>query len=311
MAQISLKPSDFELIRELGRGGMAVVHEALHKQSAMRYAIKSIDKYQLGAREWENLQREVEIMRGLDHGNVLKMHAMFQSPSQYHLVLDLMPGGELFHHIVARGSFAETDAREIVGQILSGVAYLHANGIAHRDLKPENLLINAVGGVVISDFGLSKYFARGQLLTTRCGTPAYVAPEVIVGDTYSTAVDLWSVGVITYVLLSGVAPFYGDDEEMFAQITAGKLDFPADLFGHVSLPAVAFIRRLLQVEAAARPSAAEALVDPWFRGGNISTVDYSGNLRESMNSYIMARQERCAGASSCDLTASDAMMSDC
>merc|ERR1712000_490952 len=133
-------------------------------------------------------------MQKLNHPNVIHMHSIFQSPQQYHIVLDYISGGELFYQLTERGHFSEFDAREIVTQIIYGVAYLHKNGIAHRDLKPENLLCKEDGTVIISDFGLSKYFERGQLLTTRCGTPGYAAPEVILGEPYTTKVDIWAIG---------------------------------------------------------------------------------------------------------------------
>ena len=145
-----------------------------------------------------------------------------------------MSQGELFTQITERGSFSEADAREIIHQILEGLSYLHDNGIAHRDLKPENLLCSEDGTVVISDFGLSKYFERGQLLKTRCGTIGYTAPEIVNGEPYTPKVDLWAVGVITYILLSGIAPFYGNEVQIFDQIAQCQYDFPPVYFDHIS-----------------------------------------------------------------------------
>lgn len=145
-----------------------------------------------------------------------------------------MSQGELFTQIVERGSFSEADAREIIHQILDGLHYLHENGIVHRDLKPENLLCSDNGSVVISDFGLSKFFERGQLLHTRCGTIGYTAPEIVLGESYSPKVDLWAVGVVTYILLSGIAPFFGHEHQVFEQISRCDYDFPTQYFGHIS-----------------------------------------------------------------------------
>lgn len=145
-------------------------------------------------------------------------------------------GGELFEHIVTKGTYSERDAATIIRQILKAVVYMHSNGIAHRDLKPENLLIMGDENEIIkvSDFGLSKDFNM-ETLRTSCGTPDYVAPEVLLGMPYDNSVDIWSVGVIAYVLLCGFPPFYGrDEQEVFSKILKAEYSFPSPDWDDIS-----------------------------------------------------------------------------
>eukprot|EP01095_Lingulamoeba_sp_RSL-Kostka_P009357 TRINITY_DN3231_c0_g1_i1.p1 TRINITY_DN3231_c0_g1~~TRINITY_DN3231_c0_g1_i1.p1 ORF type:complete len:324 (+),score=92.95 TRINITY_DN3231_c0_g1_i1:96-1067(+) len=284
--EFEINPDDLELMREIGRGGTATVYEAVHKPSGVHYAVKSINKLRLGKIEWNNLQREVDIMRNLSHPNVLKMHSIFQTPDQYHLILDYMSQGELLNQIFNQGKFTESDAQSIVKQILEGVAYLHENGICHRDLKLENLLCSEKGDVVISDFGLSKFFGRGQLLKTRCGTVGYCAPEVVVGDIYTDAVDIWAIGVITYILLSGEPPFYGSDQQVFDQILELEIPFPDKSFEHISTDAKEFICSLLTT-AEERPTARQCLELSWLQSDIIEDDNsFSIYLNGSLDAFL-------------------------
>lgn len=259
---MELEPSKFRILREIGKGGTSVVYQAEYEDGRY-FAVKSIERNKLTERDWENLQREADIMRRVDHPNVLKLFNIFENDDHYHFVLEYMPHGELFDHIIARGRYTEADAREIIKQILLGIEYLHANGIAHRDLKPENILIGD-NRVVICDFGLSKFFDRGQLLLTQCGTPGYVSPEVVSGDVYTNAVDLWTIGVITYILVSGIPPFDGHDDEVCDRIVNGRYTFPERHFAHCSDMVKHFIQSLLRVNPDDRPTATQMLSHPWI-----------------------------------------------
>lgn len=175
-------------------------------------------------------------------------------------------GGELFDKIVQRGQYSEADAAVLVAQILGAVAYMHSHGVAHRDLKPENLLCaeDQELYIRIADFGLSRMCASGEDMETICGTPDYLAPEVLECKPYTMAVDLWSVGVITYTLLCGFTPFFGDTHrELFQRILSLDYDFPEPEWTAISPEAKDFIRMLL-VHESQRPTAAQAMMHPWL-----------------------------------------------
>jgi len=278
----------YKVGKELGRGGMSVVYEGLDMKQNTRWAIKFIDKKVVD--DLEVLQREISIMKSLSHKNVLQLREVFETPEQIQLVTELVGGGELFEKIVEVGSYSETDAANIVLQVVEGVKYLHDNGVAHRDLKPENLL---VGGeeedeIKIADFGLSKSFGSDQSLKTSCGTPDYVAPEVLRGEVYDKSVDLWSVGVITYILLCGFPPFWGESQgELFDKILSVDYEFPDPEWTNVSSKAKDFVKSLLVKDPKERFTAAQCLEHPWLReskGGDKSkqlrSLDSVRNLKE-------------------------------
>eukprot|EP01094_Clydonella_sp_ATCC50884_P024256 TRINITY_DN6029_c0_g1_i2.p1 TRINITY_DN6029_c0_g1~~TRINITY_DN6029_c0_g1_i2.p1 ORF type:complete len:222 (+),score=33.40 TRINITY_DN6029_c0_g1_i2:641-1306(+) len=195
-----------------------------------------------------------------------------------------MDGGALMPHLLQRESFTELEARDIIRQVLSGVAYMHSHSVAHRDLKPENLLVElSTGRVVISDFGLSKSY-HSDLLSTACGTHGYVAPEIVEGNVvYTNRVDIWAVGVITFLLVYGRPPFTGTEEQMCINIVRGNFSFPEN---RALSPLVKdFITRLLMVDPDMRPSAQEALAHEWL---NCPEAMLAGNNDLSISSELYA-----------------------
>lgn len=255
----------YDVGRELGRGGFSVVKEATRRTTKEVFAVKIIEKNQ-AADELQLLQREIDIMHKLRHPNIISLEEVFDEPENIYLVLELVTGGELFDQIVSRGMYSERDAANIVRQILEAVAYMHENGIAHRDLKPENLLLSGTNSdvVKVTDFGLSKDFGTGTLRTS-CGTPDYVAPEVLKGQPYDNSVDIWSIGVITYILLCGFPPFYGNtDPQIFEKILKAQYDFPSPDWDNVSDDAKQFISAILKLDPNTRPSALDCLEAPWI-----------------------------------------------
>jgi len=186
--------------------------------------------------------------------------------------MELVIGKELFDKIVEKGQYSEKDASNIVRQIVSAVEYLHQNGIAHRDLKPENLLSagddeNEV--IKIADFGFSKQFGEEKLVTS-CGSPGYVAPEVLTSESYDKSVDMWSVGVIIYILLCGYPPFYADNAPaLFKKIMDVKYDFEDPSWDDVSEAAKNLIRHLLVKDPSKRYTAKQCLNDPWVSGSTV------------------------------------------
>ena len=268
---------DYELGRVLGRGHFATVREAVCRADGRAAAVKIIEKARAttaSRRPGASLRDEAQILLDVHHANIVAVRGVYETARYYYIVLELVTGGELFDRIVAAGHFAEPAARRVAAQVLDALAYLHARGIAHRDLKPENILISGDNGgleVKITDFGLSRVVDEGSFMRTMVGTPAYVAPEVLDSRGsagYTPAVDLWSLGVITYVMLCGFQPFNAPDTDtLFRHIRAGAFDFPDPYWAAVSPRAKDFVRALMTVDPAARLTAVQALQHPWIRDG--------------------------------------------
>jgi len=260
----------YELGEEIGRGGFSVVFEAKDKQTGQRVAIKCVQlAVQADDEAMVALKREIRIMKKVSHPNILKLYEVFVEDDSFYLVMELVPGKELFERIIDRGQYSEKHASNIIRQIVSAVEYLHSNGIAHRDLKPENLLSSGDDDnevIKIIDFGLSKKFGDEQLVTS-VGSPGYVAPEVLTAESYDKSVDMWSVGVILYILLCGFPPFFADTStELFKKIIDVKYDFDDPAWDDVSDAPKDIIRRLLVKEPSERLTAKQLLDHPWVKG---------------------------------------------
>ncbi|GAM25721.1 hypothetical protein SAMD00019534_088960 [Acytostelium subglobosum LB1] len=247
---------------EIGRGAFSVVRVATHQVTGERVAVKSINTKFI---KNKLLRREIEIMKKVgDHPNILKLYEVYETKKQLHLILELVTGGELFEKIVQRGEYSEQDAAKIVKQIVSAVGHLHANGIAHRDLKPQNLLCAGEDGddIRVADFGLSKIFGEGDRLETCCGSPEYVAPEVLECKPYDKACDLWSVGVITYVLLTGCFPFWDKNNAvLYEKIRNVDYGWPKGF--EVSDEAKDLVSHLIERNPERRYTIEQCLAHPW------------------------------------------------
>lgn len=189
---------------ELGAGSFAVVKSAINKKTGELVAVKIINRKEMEEDDEVALQSEIEILSNLDHPNVVKMYEVFDEADFMYIVLECMTGGELFDRIVEKESYSEREAADTILPIVDSIRYCHENGIIHRDLKPENLLYetkeeNSV--IKISDFGLARFLPSDVFATTACGTPGYVAPEILGGKGYGAPVDVWSIGITLYILL--------------------------------------------------------------------------------------------------------------
>ncbi|CAH1731377.1 unnamed protein product [Aphis gossypii] len=265
----------------LGTGAFSEVRLAVSKERPNEmYAVKIIDKKALKGKE-DSLDNEIKVLRRLTHPNIVQLLETFEDKSKVYLIMELVTGGELFDRIVQKGSYTEKDAAHLIRQVLGAVDYMHEQGVVHRDLKPENLLYYSTDDdskIMISDFGLSKIEDSG-VMATACGTPGYVAPEVLAQKPYGKAVDVWSIGVISYILLCGYPPFYDEnDANLFAQILKGEFEFDSPYWDDISDSAKNFIRQLMCVDADKRYTCREALAHPWISGNAASSKNIHGTV---------------------------------
>ncbi|XP_044141938.1 calcium/calmodulin-dependent protein kinase type 1G [Bufo gargarizans] len=257
----------FVFMEVLGSGAFSEVFLVKHRATGHHYALKCIKKVN-SARD-RSLENEIAVLKKIKHDNIVTLEDIYESSSHFYLVMQLVSGGELFDRILERGVYTEKDASTVIRQVLSAVKYLHDNGIVHRDLKPENLLYltpDENAKIMITDFGLSKMEESG-IMSTACGTPGYVAPEVLAQKPYSKAVDCWSIGVITYILLCGYPPFYEETEsKLFEKIKDGSYEFESPFWDDISKSAKDFIGCLLEKDPKRRYNCESALKHPWIAG---------------------------------------------
>lgn len=269
----------------LGTGAFSVVRVAESKERPGQLnAVKIIDKKALKGKE-DSLENEIKVLRRLKHHNIVQLLETFEDKTKVYLIMELVTGGELFDRIVEKGSYTEKDAAGLIRQVLEAVHYMHEQGVVHRDLKPENLLYysqDEESKIMISDFGLSKMEDSG-IMATACGTPGYVAPEVLAQKPYGKAVDVWSIGVISYILLCGYPPFYDEnDANLFAQILKGEFEFDSPYWDEISDSAKDFIRQMMCVNVDKRFSCKQALGHPWISGNAASNKNIHGTVSEQL-----------------------------
>ncbi|OSX74149.1 hypothetical protein BU14_0306s0027 [Porphyra umbilicalis] len=295
---------DYYIVGEvLGEGSFAKVHRGVDRETGEEVAIKIVSKAGYTARELEYVVREVAIMRELDHPNVVTTYDIFETVTHLHLVIELCEGGELFDIVADHGHLSERNASHVMRSIVSGIEYLHSQGICHRDIKPENILVKSKTWpleVKLADFGLANFVEAETALSpgsssssasvdpaairpmaTVIGTPGYVAPEVIKRTPYGPPVDMWAAGVVLYIILSGKMPFFGrTDAECMSRIANAKYALPAREWGRISPDAISLLRGLLQLNADKRLTAAAAMQHAWLADpAALSTEPLDNNLR--------------------------------
>ncbi|XP_031978632.1 death-associated protein kinase 2 isoform X3 [Corvus moneduloides] len=263
----------YEIGEELGSGQFAIVKKCREKSTGVEYAAKFIKKRQSRASRrgvsQEEIEREVSILQQILHANIVKLHDIYENKTDVVLILELVSGGELFDFLAQKESLSEEEATRFIKQILDGVNYLHSKKIAHFDLKPENIMLLdkniPIPRIKLIDFGLAHKIEDGVEFKNIFGTPEFVAPEIVNYEPLGLAADMWSIGVITYILLSGASPFLGETkQETLANITAVNYDFDEEFFSNTSDLAKDFIQKLLVKDTRKRLTIQEALSHPWI-----------------------------------------------
>ncbi|XP_020805636.1 MAP/microtubule affinity-regulating kinase 3 isoform X14 [Drosophila serrata] len=255
----------YKLIKTIGKGNFAKVKLAKHLPTGKEVAIKIIDKTQLNSGSLQKLFREVRIMKMLDHPNIVKLFQVIETEKTLYLIMEYASGGEVFDYLVLHGRMKEKEARVKFRQIVSAVQYCHQKRIIHRDLKAENLLLDSELNIKIADFGFSNEFTPGSKLDTFCGSPPYAAPELFQGKKYDgPEVDVWSLGVILYTLVSGSLPFDGSTlRELRERVLRGKYRIPF----YMSTDCENLLRKFLVLNPAKRASLETIMGDKWMNMG--------------------------------------------
>ncbi|XP_053354967.1 death-associated protein kinase 3 [Clarias gariepinus] len=282
----------YEMGEELGSGQFAIVRKCREKSTDAEYAAKFIKKRRLSSSRRgvsrEEIEREVNILREIQHSNIITLHDIFENKTDVILILELVSGGELFDFLAEKESLSEEEATQFLKQILDGVHYLHSKHIAHFDLKPENIMLldkNVPSPrIKLIDFGIAHQIKEGNEFKNIFGTPEFVAPEIVNYEPLGLEADMWSIGVITYILLSGASPFLGETkQETLTNISAVNYDFDEEYFSNTSELAKDFIRRLLVKDPKKRMTIQDSLEHPWIKvikRRNVRPEDNSGRRGE-------------------------------
>ncbi|XP_020101162.1 CBL-interacting protein kinase 32 isoform X2 [Ananas comosus] len=302
-AKVKRRVGKYELGRTIGEGTFAKVKFARNTETGEPVAIKILDKEKvLKHKMVEQIKREIATMKLIKHPNVVRIYEVMGSKTKIFIVLEFVTGGELFDKIVNHGRMREDEARRYFQQLINAVDYCHSRGVFHRDLKPENLLLDAYGNLKVSDFGLSALSQQVRddgLLHTTCGTPNYVAPEVLEDRGYDGATaDLWSCGVILFVLLAGYLPFEDSNlMTLYKKISHAEFTSPS----WISFGARKLLTRILDPNPVTRITVPEILEDEWFKKGYKPPVfeeNYDANLddvdaafRDSEEHHVTEKKE--------------------
>ncbi|XP_027365395.1 calcium-dependent protein kinase 26-like [Abrus precatorius] len=295
--EISNLKDRYILGEQLGWGQFGVIRACSDKLTGEVLACKSISKDRLvTSDDLQSVKLEIEIMARLSgHPNVVDLKAVYEEENFVHLVMELCAGGELFHLLEKHGRFSESEARVLFRHLMQMVLYCHENGVVHRDLKPENILLatrSSSSPIKLADFGLATYIKPGESLHGLVGSPFYIAPEVLAGA-YNQAADVWSAGVILYILLSGMPPFWGKTKsQIFEAVKAADLRFPSDPWDLISESAQNLIRGMLCTESSKRLTAQGVLDHCWMESNQTNTEQLSehkirscGDLDVGSNSF--------------------------
>ncbi|XP_042515641.1 phosphoenolpyruvate carboxylase kinase 1-like [Macadamia integrifolia] len=259
----------YQVYEEIGQGRFGTVFRCFFPTSGDFFALKSIDKRLLSdSVDRECIEKEAKIMQHLSgNPNVVQIADVFEDDAFLDIVMELCDSSDLFDRISKR-TFSDVEAAAIMLPLMEAIAHCHRKGVAHRDIKPDNILFDSRNRLKLADFGSAEIFHDGLPMKGIVGTPYYVAPEVLSGWDYTENVDVWSAGVIMYIMLSGIPPFYGDSAaEIFEAVRRGNLRFPTRNFFSVSLAAKDLLRKMLSKDVSKRFSAEQVLGHPWITSG--------------------------------------------
>ncbi|XP_019389998.1 PREDICTED: serine/threonine-protein kinase DCLK2 isoform X2 [Crocodylus porosus] len=295
----------YKVGKVIGDGNFAVVKECVERATGKEFALKIIDKAKCCGKE-HLIENEVSILRRVKHPNIIMLIEEMDTPTELYLVMELVKGGDLFDAITSSTKYTERDGSAMVYNLASALKYLHGLNIVHRDIKPENLLVceypDGTKSLKLGDFGLATV-VEGPLYTV-CGTPTYVAPEIIAETGYGLKVDIWAAGVITYILLCGFPPFRSENnlqEDLFDQILVGKLEFPSPYWDNITDSAKELISLMLHVNVEARYTAAQILSHPWVSDDasqeNNMQAEVTGKLKQHFNNTLPKQNNTTAGVS--------------
>ena len=253
----------YEMGEELGRGHFGVVRRCIHKHSGKPFACKTISKSHL-----QDVHTEIAIMTSLSgHPHILRLYDVLQDDSSVHLIVDLCSGGDLFDRIQTSGPFSEQHAAFFMRRLIEAIDFCHSMGVIHADLKLENVLLadaTFTSPIKVADFGLSLFFEQGQTFSEVVGTPTYIAPEVL-DKHYGKEIDIWSAGVILFILLSGQPPFWGESKEsIYESIKKAKLDFDSSAWDNISESAKDLVRGMICLDVGTRLTTTGVLRHPWM-----------------------------------------------
>ncbi|KAI4196027.1 MAG: hypothetical protein LQ346_003324 [Caloplaca aetnensis] len=293
----------YRILQQLGKGHFATVYLCVERTSGMQFAVKRFEKRPGDSQsKTDGLQQEIGVLKAISHPNVLCLQETYDEDDGVYLVLELAPEGELFNTIVMKQKLSEEESRNVFIQLFQGIKYLHERNIVHRDIKPENILLaDKKLSVKLADFGLAKIIGEESFTTTLCGTPSYVAPEILENSRhrkYTRAVDVWSLGVVLYICLCGFPPF---SDELYTaenpynlsqQIKMGRFDYPSPYWDSVGDPALDLIDRMLTVDIDKRITIDECLEHPWVTGtATLNPADSTDGLTGAMDSLDFSKRK--------------------
>ncbi|KAI1732218.1 protein kinase domain-containing protein [Ditylenchus destructor] len=285
------KVGSYRVGRTLGRGNFAHVRIAYHEVANTKVAMKIVDRRTLDAENLVKIEREVEILQTLSHPSIVKLYEVIRTEKHIYIITEYISNGELFDMLMDKGRQTEDESRRLFQQIVSAVAYCHAKGVVHRDLKAENLLLDRKGNIKLIDFGFSNYQKTGNLLSTWCGSPPYAAPELLLAHPYDGRMsDVWSLGVILYILVTAGFPFPGDSVDKLKRAVLGdhlKIPF------WVSVECADLIRKMLTVTPAKRCSLTSVMQHRWFTSTN--TLSAKPNASVQLDPTVMLFMQQHTG----------------
>mmetsp|Transcript_19305 Transcript_19305/g.28563 ORF Transcript_19305/g.28563 Transcript_19305/m.28563 type:complete len:366 (+) Transcript_19305:86-1183(+) len=297
----------YQLGQILGEGSFAVVYDATTIEPPHEsYAVKVIQRHRMSANDMIHFNDEVQILLDLQHDSIIQLHELYKTRDYFHVVMEKLKGGELFDRLCELEVYREMDARDICRTIFEAVGYCHDHHVAHRDLKPENLLLVSPDDsikVKIADFGFAKKVPKLHSLTTRCGTPSYMAPEIVNAIPHDERVDNWSLGVILFTVLGGYNPFMEQTTHLTLQrVRQGYYQFDPEYWDGISTDAKKLIQGLLSRDPDKRTTAQEALNHSWITGRSDDLLKKNNHSlkknRHKLKEFNAERKKRSANAKS-------------